>query len=251
MEANRRITSQVGRALFHSSIGVIAIIFGMILPFRDAEKVTAALIFGGGISFCDICVRVPLYHFFVRSWKDTGRPRFRVPWLSRTFLFLENWLLIKTGVIRKSERGKPATAIHFTMGIMIPLLIGIPLWAVVPAVVIFAFGDPSARLSGIAWGKKPVWNGGTKTWVGAVTYVNVGLFVGLVTVLLNHTYPLYPPQFSDFTISCAVVVSALISGYFEVLCEKGDSLVAEILDDNFLAPLSGSVAFYAIAIAGA
>ncbi len=250
MEAHHKITSQVGRAVFHASIGVIAIIFGMILPFRDDEKVAAALIFGGGISAFDICIRIPLYHFFVRNWKDTGQPYFRVPWLSRTFLFLEKWLLIQTGVIRSSERGKPATAIHFTVGIIIPLAIGVPLWAVVPAVVIFAFGDPAARLSGIAWGKKPVWKGGTKTWIGAIGYFYTGVITGLITVVLDWWFPLYPSSYSDLSVACAVVAATLVSGYFESLCEKGTTLFAELFDDNFLAPLSGSMAFYAVATAG-
>ncbi len=250
METDHKIMSQVGRAIFHGSIGIIAIIFGMVLPLRDGEKVTVALVFGGVISFFDICIRIPLYHFFVRNWKDTGQPRFRVPWLSRTFLFLEKWLLIKTGVIRKSERGKPATAIHFTLGIIIPLVIGVPLWAVVPAVVIFAFGDPAARLSGIAWGKKLVWEGGTKTWVGAIFYFYLGLITGLITVVLDRWFPLYPPQYSELSIIGAVIAATLVSAYFESLCEKGTTLFAELLDDNFLAPFSGSMAFYAFATAG-
>jgi len=241
---------QVGRAMFHTSFGVFAIIFGMVLPFHDEEKITIAFIFGGGISVLDILVRLPLYHFFVRSWKDTGQPFFQVIWVRNIFLFLEKWLLIYPNIIRESERGKPSSSIHFAVGVLVPLLIGIPLWAVVPSVVIFSFGDPAARLMGMRLGTKKMWSSGTKTWEGFIGYCFAGGIGGSLTIILNQWFPLYPANQSTLTSALVVGFVTCVSAYFESMCEKDGSLMSEFIDDNLLAPFVGSVAFYAIATAG-
>jgi len=247
VETQVKTNPQVGRALFHTSGGIFAIIFGMVLPIYDDEKVTLAFIVGGSIVALDILFRLPIYHFFVRSWKDTGQPLFQVTWVRSIFLFLEKWLLIYPNIIRESERGKPSSSIHFMVGALIPLLIGIPLWAVVPSVVIFSFGDPAARLIGMGWGKRKVWKGGTKTWMGFVGYCYIGATAGVITIILNEWFPLYPATQTILTSVLAVGAATCVGAYFEAMCERDGSLVAELIDDNLLAPLVGSVVFYTVA----
>ncbi len=246
MEAVYKIEAQWGRAFLHASIGLIALVCGQILPFSVSDKVEVALVVGVTLSVLDLGVRLPLYYWLVHGQGWRPRPsRFRT-----TFLMLEDRLLLRTNILREQERGMPATAVHFTLGVLGPLVIGIPIWAVVPAVVMFGFGDPTARLAGIKFGGRKVWADGTKTWAGALGYFYAASFAGLVTIILQAEFPLYPPSVPITRLVGAVLITAALSSYFESMCEKGNSLFSKIIDDNFLVPCAGSVAFYAAVSAG-
>ena len=225
---------------------MIALVFGQILPFSVGDKVRVAAYVGGAFMILDLLVRLPLYYWLVHGsdWKP------RTSRLEAWFLFLEDRLLIRTNILREHERGVPATAVHFALGVLTPLSIGIPMWAVVPAVVIFGFGDPSARVVGKKFGGSVVWRGGTKRWTGMLGYFYVGSILGLMTVLLQSEFPLYPTGFSTSSLTISVILTAAVGAYFESLCEKDSSMFSKIVDDNFVVPFVGAVAFYAFVTAG-
>lgn len=238
------------RAFFHAGvIGVLAIVVGQILPFTESEKIAWAQRVGWTLTFMDVLVRIPIYHFFVKGREHETRPwRVRV---KKIFLVLEAPLL-RFGLIREeSEREFPTTVVHATLGILLSIGIGLPLWAVVPAVLIFGFGDPAARLVGVRFRGKLFWNqGGKKTWAGVCGYFYVGSFAGLITAFLQPEYPLYPPDiFSPGRIAVAVIVTAAVGAFFESMCEKDGTWFSKMFDDNLIVPFVGSVAFYAIATA--
>ncbi len=239
------------RAFLHAGvIGVLAIVVGQVLPFTEWEKIAWAERVGWGLTFVDVLVRIPLYHYFVK-----GRERETRPWrvrVKKIFLILEAPLL-RFGLIREdSEREFPTTVVHATLGILLSIGIGLPLWAVVPAVLIFGFGDPAARLSGVRFKGKLFWGQGSKkTWSGVLGYFYVGSFAGLLTAFLQPEYPLYPPEiFSGARIAAAVLVTAAVGAFFESMCEKDGTWFSKLFDDNLVVPFVGSVAFYAIATAG-
>lgn len=246
MEAVYNIGVEWGRAVVHASIGLLALICGQMLPFSESEKVHVALVVGVTLSTLDLGVRLPLYYWLVhrREWEPRSSK------LKKLFLLLEDRLLLRTKILRMHERGMPATAAHFTLGVMIPLMIGIPIWAVVPAVVMFGFGDPAARLSGIKFGVRRVWKQGTKTWAGLAGYFYAASFSGLLSVALQDAFPLYPTYLSTVRLVIAVLITAACTAFFESMCDKGGDLFSKIVDDNFLVPCVGSVAFYAVATAG-
>jgi dolichol kinase len=239
------------RAFFHAGvIGVLAIVVGQILPFSEKEKIAWAERVGWTLTCIDVLVRIPVYHYFVK-----GRERETRPWrvrVKKIFLVLEAPLL-RFGLIREeNEREFPTTVVHATLGILLSIGIGLPFWAVVPAVLIFGFGDPAARLSGVRFKGKLVWEQGTKkTWAGVCGYFYVGSFAGLFTAFLQPEYPLYPLHiFSPGRIAAAVIVTAAVGAFFESMCEKDGTWFSKMFDDNLVVPFVGSVAFYAVATAG-
>ncbi len=239
------------RAFLHAGvIGVLAIVVGQLLPFTEWEKISWAERVGWGLTFVDVLVRIPLYHYFVKGRECETRPwRVRV---KKIFLILEAPLL-RFGLIREdSEREFPTTVVHATLGILLSIGIGLPLWSVVPAVLIFGFGDPAARLVGVRIGGRLFWKRGSKkTWSGVLGYFYVGSFAGLLTAFLQPEYPLYPPEiFSGARIAAAVLVTAAVGAFFESMCEKDGTWFSKMFDDNLVVPFVGSVAFYAIATAG-
>lgn len=244
------IKLQWGRAFFHASFGVLALLFGQVLSITESEKIQAALCVGGGFTVLDIGVRLPIYYWLVHKKERRLRSSRIRNGIRSGFLWLEDRLLIRTGILRAHERGLPTTSVQFALGVLIPIWIGIPLWSVVPAVVIFGFGDPAARLMGMAFGTRTVWKDGMKTWVGFVGYCYAGTVIGLITVLLHKSFPLYPIHTSDFQLIIAVLVTAMVGAFFELLCEKDGALISQLFDDNFVVPFVGSVAFYAIATVG-
>lgn len=240
-----------GRVIFHAGfIGVLAIVLGQIVPVPDGEKVAWANRIGWSITGFDILFRLPLYYLFVNEQKRTGQPIIRVRAVKQIFEFLEKWLLIKPGILRTEERGLPTTVVHATLGIILSLELGLPLWAVVPAVVIFGFGDPAARVFGKSIGGAVMWEGGTKRWAGIWGYFSVGSLAGLLTIFFNSEHVLYPSTLPASRLILAVLVTAAISAYFESLCEKDGTMFSRIVDDNLVLPFVGSVTFYAIATAG-
>jgi len=245
---NRRSTMEVkpqwGRAIVHASIGILIIVFGQILPLSDDEKITIALVVGGTLSFLDLGVRLPLYYWVViREWHPRGF------WsvVRRGFLWLERHLLIKTKVMRAHERGIPMTAVHFTLGVIIPLLCGIPVWAVVPAVAIFAFGDPAAREVGLRYGVSLVKAGSTKTWEGFLAFTAAGLIGVIATLILHRQFPLYPHDIANEMLALALIMGVALQGLVELVCVKNGRILSHIFDDNFVVPAVGSFTIYIIA----
>lgn len=231
------VKPQWGRAIVHASIGVLAIVFGQMLPLCEREKVSIALVVGGTLSFLDLGVRLPLYYWVAtREWQPSGLKSV----VRRVFLWLERHLLIKTKVMRAHERGIPMTAVHFTLGVIVPLLCGIPVWAVVPAVVIFAFGDPAAREIGLRYGTSLVKTGGTKTWEGFLAFTFAGMVGGVTTLLLHREFPLYPHDITDEAIALALLVGVIVQGLVELVCVKNGRVLSYVFDDNFVVPAVGS-----------
>lgn len=163
--------------------------------------------------------------------------RFRFPIFSRA----NAWLVTKR-VLRPEEEHAISTATQLAAVIGVPLLFQIPIWILVPAVATFAGGDAFAREIGKRnpYAKK-FWKGGDKTWIGFWSYEASGLCIGIGTIVLNQSFPLYPPEYSIRVLLAGVIIMVFLGAFAEVLCEK----LPKVFDDNLVVPVVSVIAFCA------
>lgn len=244
--------SEKMRAVLHALAGILAILFGHIVPMEDASKL--ALVYQIGCVFvaADIVIRFPWYHLFIKPQEvnDWGLVRRGI---RRLGIFLEKWILLKTKILRLEERAFLSTTTPFFLGILIPITLGVPLYAVMVGIIVLGFGDPAAREVAIWIYQKfgvrhQVRENGKKTWQGFWGFIASAGVAVLVSVILDWPFPVYPDG------EMGQLVLALLLGIFagafaeladEILESKTRSLgtwtrkmLLLFFDDNLTIPVT-------------
>jgi dolichol kinase len=236
--------------------GVLAIVFGQILPVGEEIKVEWARSIGFWVVGLDLFFRLPWYYISVHGQKEDEGGLWR-RMVRKIFLFLEYHLLRRWEILRDHERGIPSTVVPFVLGFMIPLWLGAPLYPVMVGVIVLGFGDPAAREIGLRYGKDKVFNGGKKSKQGFWAFVGISFVAVMVSLNLDQCFPVYPADHS-IQIFNALTIGVLAGGLAEIgheLVERvTESIPSKLLkgslrllfDDNFLVQIAVSSAILGV-----
>lgn len=242
------------RALWHILFGILTILYGQVLPVTLYGKIIFVRVVGGAIVLADLCIRLPLYHFLIKPTDtDVSGWGSRRLWWRKKLIPVEAFL-VRIKWIRQHERGFPAAAMPFFLGVLLPLECGVPLYAAMTGIVVLGFGDPSAREFAVWLERKKgmdlhrVWGGQKgKTWEGYLGFVLAATGAVLFTVLIDIKYGVYPIE-HPFQLSVALVLGVYAGGLAELLDEivvrktRGWAPMLRrcihlVFDDNFIIPV--------------
>ena len=245
----RKHKSEMLRALWHALFGVMAIIIGQVIPGEDDTKIRLVRWVGGVIVVLDVFIRLPLYHYFIKPLdKDVrhwGTIRMKI---REVCILLEDVILIKTRILRPTEREFLATATPFVLGILIPLEFGAPLYAAMVGIIVLGFGDPAARETGVRIGINKVRENGKKSWEGFWGFVIVAGTAVIISMILDWPFPTYPCcQLGQLTL--ALVLGVFTGAFAELFDELVDAKTEKLgkwsrkmlrlfFDDNFAIPVT-------------
>lgn len=189
--------------------------------------------------------RLFLYHLYDREDLVTKRPR-RDSLRARTFIRrVHHYLMEMLKLLRKDEIPYPSAATLLSVAVLMPLLLGAPVWFVTPVIVSFVVGDACARLYGklLQFVRLPY--NPDKSVGGILGYVFNGTTAALLSVVLHlYVNELYPKDYSRHQLCIAISVTTLVGAIIESFIRRRSTLIAHIFDDNLVVPMLTYPVFY-------
>jgi len=262
-----------GRTIFHGMVGIVTILLAHFSGLSEIEQVAFAET-ASWWGFCLDVMRCVLYRILISRWYTAFCNRkleFRNPVLATVsvLVLLARWfkwfalllekILRKLGILREYERDTLSALTPFALGIHVPLMLGVPVYAVVAGVIILSFGDPAARERAKRRAKKEseplptVFEGGKKTWMGYRGFCEFSALGIVASSALDLAGFKVYPEVHFLIIIIGFAAGITLSGLAEIGQEWVEKKINKIritsvrwllnllLDDNFVVPATAAI----------
>jgi dolichol kinase len=207
----------IPRMLLHMTSGFLALLAGQILSISTATRdiiVYGMVVFSyAGETVLLMCER--------SAYASPAR------W-SRFYPMHQ--LMLQKGFFRDYEVGQYKAVASFATGLLLCYVL-FPLDIAVWSVIVLGFGDPSARLFGVTFGKRKIYK--QKTLPGFLGFVGVGVIIVSISLIINEVAPLThrPINFVLWLTLCAGVGVAALT---ELRFERWDNACIPVAMGGFL-----------------